>query len=276
MNAPAKVRVEPANVYAKIAAVQGELAKVGISKSRKNLTPGQNYNFRGIDEIYNTLAPLMAEHGLCIIPRMVEHSLTERGKTRNGNIIWSAVVTAEFDFVSADDGSVHTARTIGEAMDSSDKASNKAMSAAYKYAALMTFAIPTEGDNDADAQTHEVVAVQGQSQRGAVSPEPQPDYPFPDGPATGISQLKSMVRPLWRDISGCSDLGEYLGLIEARENADIIEQCSRLQGGHRRELWDGDGKDNPGLSGLMAKRRAELEKLNDMNALTGGHFGGKE
>lgn len=149
---------KPQSVYQKIAVVQAELAKVGISKSRKNQTPGQNYNFRGIDEVYNTLAPLMAEHGLCVLPRIVEHSLTERGKTRNGNAIWSAVVTAEFDFVSADDGSIHVVRTMGEAMDSSDKATNKAMSAAYKYAALMTFAIPTEGDNDADAHTPEVVA----------------------------------------------------------------------------------------------------------------------
>lgn len=146
------------SVYAKIAAVQAELARVGISKSRKNQTPGAQYNFRGIDEVYNTLAPLMAEHGLCILPRIVEHTLTERGKTRNGNAIYSAVVTAEFDFVSADDGSIHVVRTMGEAMDSSDKATNKAMSAAYKYAALMTFAIPTEGDNDADAHTPEVVA----------------------------------------------------------------------------------------------------------------------
>jgi hypothetical protein len=42
-------------------------------------------------------------------------------------------------------------------MDSGDKATNKAMSAAYKYAALQTFCIPTEGDNDADAVTHVVV-----------------------------------------------------------------------------------------------------------------------
>lgn len=158
MNAQTKVKPPATNVYAKIAAVQAELAKVGISKSRKNQTPGQNYSFRGIDEVYNTLAPMMADHGLCILPRIVEHSLVERGKTKNGNTIWSAVVTAEFDFVSADDGSVHVVRTIGEAMDSSDKATNKAMSAAYKYAALMTFAIPTEGDNDADAHTPEVVA----------------------------------------------------------------------------------------------------------------------
>jgi D-mannonate dehydratase len=41
-------------------------------------------------------------------------------------------------------------------MDSGDKASNKAMSAAYKYAAFQAFCIPTEGDNDADSTTHEV------------------------------------------------------------------------------------------------------------------------
>jgi hypothetical protein len=67
-------------------------------------------------------------------------------------------VEAEFDLVSAEDGSKHTARTFGEAMDSGDKGTNKAMSAAYKYMAFQTFAIPTEGDNDADGHTHNVVA----------------------------------------------------------------------------------------------------------------------
>lgn len=157
MNAPVNIEVPKGTVYAKIAAVQGALARTGIAKDRKNQTPGASYNFRGIDEVYNALARLLAENGLCILPRMVGHSLTERGKTAKGNAIFSAIVEAEFDFVSADDGSTHTVRSYGEAMDSSDKATNKAMSAAYKYMALMTFAIPTEGDNDADATTHEIV-----------------------------------------------------------------------------------------------------------------------
>jgi hypothetical protein len=62
----------------------------------------------------------------------------------------------EFAFVSVSDGSTHIVKTYGEAMDSADKATNKAMSAAYKYACLQTFCIPTEGDNDADATTHTV------------------------------------------------------------------------------------------------------------------------
>jgi hypothetical protein len=77
-------------------------------------------------------------------------------ESAKGGALFYITVEAEFDFVSAEDGSKHTVRTFGEAMDRGDKATNKAMSAAYKYAAFQAFAIPTEGDNDADAQTHEV------------------------------------------------------------------------------------------------------------------------
>lgn len=143
-------------VYQAITAVQGELAKEGISKSRKNTQQG--YNFRGIDDVYNVLSPLLAKHGLCILPRILTRGVTER-ETQKGGVLFYVVVEAEFDFVCAEDGSAHTVRTFGEAMDSGDKATNKAMSAAYKYAAFQAFAIPTEGDNDADASTHEVRAV---------------------------------------------------------------------------------------------------------------------
>ena len=142
-------------VYKAIAAVQGELAKVGIAKANRNSQQG--YNFRGIDDVYAALSPLLAKHGLCVIPRVIERNMLEK-TTQKGNPLFYVTVHAEFDFVSSEDGSKHTASTFGEAMDSGDKATNKAMSAAYKYAAFMTFAIPTEGDNDADATTHEVAA----------------------------------------------------------------------------------------------------------------------
>lgn len=161
----------PQNVYGKIASVQAALARTGIAKSRKNQQQG--YQFRGIDEVYGALAPLLAEHRLCVMPRMIAREVVERA-TQRGGALFNVTVEAEFDFVSADDGTSHTVRTFGEAMDSADKATNKAMSAAYKYAAFMTFAIPTEGDNDADATTHEVAsrgAARGQSQEeGTVSP----------------------------------------------------------------------------------------------------------
>jgi hypothetical protein len=142
------------SVYKCINKVQSALAQTGISKDRTN-QQGSGYKFRGIDDVYNAISPLLAEHGLCILPRMVARQCEER-QSKSGGALFYVTVEAEFDFVSAEDGSKHTVRTFGEAMDSGDKATNKAMSAAYKYAAFQAFAIPTEGDNDPDAHTHEV------------------------------------------------------------------------------------------------------------------------
>lgn len=142
-------------VYQCINAVQAALSKTGIAKDRTN-TQGAGYKFRGIDDVYQALSPLLAAHGLVIIPRMMKRTCDER-QSKAGGALFYVTVEAEFDFVAAEDGSSHTARTFGEAMDSGDKATNKAMSAAYKYAAFQTFAIPTEGNADADSETHEVV-----------------------------------------------------------------------------------------------------------------------
>lgn len=154
MNAEKRVTGAPA-VYQAIAAVMKDMAAEGIGKTRKNQQ--QNYQFRGIDDVYNALAPILARHQLCMLPRVLSREVVER-QTKSGGALFYTTVDAEFDLVSAVDGSTHTIRTVGEAMDSADKSSNKAMSAAYKYAAMQAFCIPTEGDNDADAVTHEVAA----------------------------------------------------------------------------------------------------------------------
>lgn len=142
-------------VYQCIKNVMAELGKEGITKNRKNQQQG--YNFRGIDDVYNSLSHALSLHGLVVLPRVLSREVTER-VTAKGGAIFYVVVEVEFDFVCAEDGSKHTVKTYGEAMDSADKATNKAMSAAYKYAAMQAFCIPTEGDNDADAHTHDVKA----------------------------------------------------------------------------------------------------------------------
>jgi hypothetical protein len=140
-------------VYVAIAAVTADIGKEGIGKDRSNVE--QRYKFRGIDDVYNALSPIIARHNLCILPRVLNREVTER-RTKSGTPLFSVTVEVEFDFVSAEDGSKHTVKTYGEAMDTADKATNKAMSAAYKYAAMQAFCIPTEGDNDADSTTHEL------------------------------------------------------------------------------------------------------------------------
>jgi len=145
--------VAAAKVFAAINAVQSDLALIGVSKDRKNLQQG--YNFRGIDDMYNAISPLLAKHKLCILPSFSERVVVER-VTKNGGVLFYVNVAGTFLFVSAEDGSSTTVGPFfGEAMDSGDKATNKAQSASFKYMAMQTFCIPTEGDNDADKTTHE-------------------------------------------------------------------------------------------------------------------------
>ncbi len=139
-------------VYKAIAAVAATMAQDGIAKARRN--QAQGYSFRGIDDVYNALGKVLAANGLVVLPRVLARECIER-QTKQGATLFYVTVDVEFDFVSAEDSSKHTVKTYGEAMDSADKATNKAMSAAYKYAAMQAFCIPTEGDNDADAHTHD-------------------------------------------------------------------------------------------------------------------------
>ncbi|EPG6917904.1 ERF family protein [Proteus mirabilis] len=141
-------------VYKAISNVAREMAETGIKKGSVNQQQG--FMFRGIDAVYNALAPALVKHGLLILPRIIERTITER-QTQRGGLLFYVVVKAEFEFVSVEDGSKHTVVTYGEAMDSGDKATNKAMSIAYKYAAFQTFCIPTEETAiDADAEVHNV------------------------------------------------------------------------------------------------------------------------
>lgn len=140
------------HVYKAVCAITAIMAREGIAKTRSNVQQG--YKFRGIDDVFYALSGHLAAQSLCMLPRVVERSSMER-PTKNGGVATYTIVTMEFDLVSAIDGSRHTIRTIGEAMDTADKSGNKSMSAATKYACLIAFQIPTEGDHDADAHSPE-------------------------------------------------------------------------------------------------------------------------
>lgn len=121
---------------------------------------------------------------------------------------------------------------------------------------------------------------EGHSQNGAVSPRQpaeqvieQQQYVFPEGPAKNITDLKNRCRPLWREIEGCGDASELEPYLETEEVKALIKQLQGLEHpGHRQSLWSGDGKDNPGIEGLIARKR----KLFDMQAISGGQYQEKE
>ena len=75
--------------------------------------------------------------------------------TRSGNTLEYVLVEGRFRFTGPA-GDHAEVVTIGQGSDTSDKACNKAMSAAIKYALIQTFVIPTRDMTDADATTEEM------------------------------------------------------------------------------------------------------------------------
>lgn len=144
-------------IHEKLVAVTRQIALEGIGKTRKNAQQG--YNFRGVDEVMNAFAPILAAHGLFIRPRFMGREVIERQSSKGGALFY-ITVKGEFDFVCDNGESVTVGPFYGEAMDSADKATNKAMATAFKYAMFQTFCVPLEGvtGGDADSVTHEVKA----------------------------------------------------------------------------------------------------------------------
>lgn len=142
------------SVYKAIHGVLTDLSKLGISKDKTNQQQG--FKYRGVDDVMNVVSALLAKHALLILPRVTKRECVER-QSAKGNALFYTTLEIEYDFIGVEDGSKHTLGPIvGEAMDSGDKSSNKAMSIAYKYACFEAFCIPLEGNNDPDAQTHDV------------------------------------------------------------------------------------------------------------------------
>ncbi|HHV7361108.1 TPA: ERF family protein [Morganella morganii] len=197
-------------VYKAISNVARDLAENGIRKDRKNAQQG--FMFRGIDAVYNALAPALVKHGLVILPRIIERSVTER-QTQKGGTLFYVVVKAEFDFIATEDGSKHTVATFGEAMDSGDKATNKAMSIAYKYAAFQAFCIPTEETAiDADAEVHDVAP---RNPEQILS-----DYIEFLNVTSDTKAIEAEYRKVWRMLNG----------------SDKQDECKRLTGVRVNEL----------------------------------------
>lgn len=120
-----------------------------IGKDKRN--DQQHFKYRGIDDVMNVFQPLMADAGMFVVPEVVETKREERITDKGKSLIY-AVLKVKYTFFASDGSSVE-AVVIGEGMDLADKASNKAMAAAMKYAMFQVFCIPTEEMRDPDAET---------------------------------------------------------------------------------------------------------------------------
>lgn len=145
----------PGLIYKKMSEVMRDIGSVG--KDQKN--QAQGFKFRGIDQFVNSLYPALTRHGVFMAPRCVneQHELKEvtRGSGKAG-IDKHVTILMEYDFFAEDGSKVTVGPIPAEGLDSGDKATNKALSAALKYALIQTFSVPTEDMAEADLESPEI------------------------------------------------------------------------------------------------------------------------
>lgn len=159
---------EIGKIYQSIVAVMNDLG--AISKDKRNQQQG--YSFRGIEDMYNALHPLFSKHGIFSVPRVVSRN-EEFYENKNGTRMVRVVLAVEYDFVAIDGSSIPVGPIFSEAMDSGDKATNKALSIAHKYALIQLFAIPTEDLEDPDLHSPIIPPAREQKPKAATPAIPE-------------------------------------------------------------------------------------------------------
>ena len=151
---------EPKNVYEAVNYVMQQVSYV--QKERGRDLP---YTFASEAAFINTVRPHMVKVGLFVYPSSMRDIPAESFTSKKGSVINITKLAMTYCFHHAPSGTAFCVNVIGKGMDSGDKDSNKAMTAAFKYALRQTLMIETGDDPDKtpNGEFERTEAEQGQS-----------------------------------------------------------------------------------------------------------------
>ena len=154
--------VPPTNIHEALSRASKQIGHIG--KGSKNTDLG--YAFRGIDAILDRAGPILADLGVTVAPvhRLIS---SDQVTSKKGALGYRVLVETAWTFtihvdqepsegVKFPDTSALTAQTLGESIDYSDKAVNKAQTQSFKNVLAQVLKIPT-GEADPDEETPEQV-----------------------------------------------------------------------------------------------------------------------
>ncbi|MCR2051793.1 ERF family protein [Actinomyces bowdenii] len=134
---------ETLTIHQALAAVAADVGNV--RKAERNSQQG--FNFRGIDAVVNAVAPALRRHGvLGPLPELRELTREAAGTSRNGATITRVTVQVAYRMIGPA-GDELTAVVPGEANDTADKATAKAMSVAMRTFLLQALCLPTDAED---------------------------------------------------------------------------------------------------------------------------------
>ena len=225
-------------IYAAMINILRDIKAIGKDKQASGYA---TFNYRGIDDVYNALNPVMAQHGVFCVPELLDSSREERTNAKE-KVVAYVTVKVRYTFY-AEDGSSVSCVVAGEGMDSGDKATPKALSIAMKYALFQTFCIPTEELADPDAETDRLAPrnkpskqkIQQVRQQAAAS---NPDAPTPE-----------MFRALMATLTerGCKEREDYLAELSDFFGKEVksSKELTKAEVSEYLNACNGAAQDNP-------------------------------
>jgi hypothetical protein len=180
-------------------AMSAIMKEVGaIAKKDKNTSQG--FNFRGIDSVVNAVSPALQKYGVIVVPSVEDYEYATVEIGRNRTAMGHVKVKVTYTFIGSNGDSIK-ATVVGEAMDSGDKATAKAMSVAFRTALLQALSLPTD-EPDPDATSYE---------RSSAK-----DVLAPSAVLTKISQATA--------IDSLAEIGQYITTNKDSYNPELLEQ----------------------------------------------------
>ena len=234
---------KPKNVIEALLLVKRQIDALGVGKDKKT-EAGPKYAYRSVDDVINAVGPMLTKAG--VITSISYHDVAaedvsivnQRGESRNARRI-ACLQRVKFSH-SNDDGVVTTLDTeaIGEGLDSGDKAANKAMSVAYKYALGLSLPIPFVGRDDPDAEQPVLAGLaakvrppqQGRPQEQPPATVDLPTYMSRIAQCLDINLLRGIVGEGMRQAAAAGDMDARTKIRDAGKlRADMLVEVAEGQ-----------------------------------------------
>jgi len=121
-----------------------------ITKADQRNDIGGRYAFRGIDRVVNAVGPALRRHGVLVLPVKVFDVAYSESKTKSGGSMQECTLKVQWAVIGPKGDQLPVPlESAGQAQDTQDKATSKAVSVAQRVLFLTALHVPTQ-DPDID------------------------------------------------------------------------------------------------------------------------------
>lgn len=226
----------PDNVVEALIEVMREVSHV----AKLDRNDQQHFNFRGIDAVVNAVGPALRKVGVVILPQLVKRKqeVMEVGKNNTAMVFTEVTVryTALYSpTVNAFGGdpimlpgtgiavvsrNMLSTEVVGEAFDSGDKGTAKAMSVAYRIFLLQLLTLPTT-EPDPDATSHQLAS--SETPRNKAERAKYDDVIDVETATNVVKELVEEGLPMLGSMDEGRELWQRLGKIGVQTDKAIVK-----------------------------------------------------